>query len=143
MAHALNELGIAATRGNDLTTKELTHLMDYIATHPDAQVLFRASDMILFTDSDAAYLVAQQARSHAAEFFYLGEKKWKSIKWPSPRPHKTNTDSHGICSGGRMWGTVYEFTGSSANETNLGRTRPQTAPNTITHRQQYGMRNNE
>ena len=47
MSQALNDLGIAATQGNDLTKKELQQLMYYVAINPDARVIFRASDMIL------------------------------------------------------------------------------------------------
>ena len=72
MLHALNELCIAATKGNNATVKALDHFMNYCATHPDAEIIYRRSDMILQIDSDAAYLVAPKARSRAAGFFYLG-----------------------------------------------------------------------
>ena len=74
MAHALNEARIIATPGNDLTAKELTILVDYIVTYPDAQLMFCASDMIMIVDSDAAHLVMSQARSRASGFFCLGNK---------------------------------------------------------------------
>ena len=40
--------------------------MDYLHTHPDAVVQFHASNMILYIESDAAYLVLPQARSCVA-----------------------------------------------------------------------------
>ena len=45
--------------------------MDYLHTHPDAVVRFHASDMILYIESDAAYLVLPKARSCVARIFYL------------------------------------------------------------------------
>ena len=45
--------------------------MDYLHTHPDAVIRFHASDMIIYIESDAAYLVLPQARSRVASIFYL------------------------------------------------------------------------
>ena len=45
--------------------------MDYLHTQPDAVVRFHASDMILYTESDAAYLLLPQACSCVASIFYL------------------------------------------------------------------------
>ena len=41
--------------------------------------LYVASDMILFIDSNAAYLVEPEAKSRAGGFFYLGNKDGKLI----------------------------------------------------------------
>ena len=45
--------------------------MDYHHTHPDAVVRFHASDMILYIESDATYLVLPKAHSRVASIFYL------------------------------------------------------------------------
>ena len=45
--------------------------MDYLHTHPDAVIRLHASNMILYIESDAAYLVLPQARSCVARIFYL------------------------------------------------------------------------
>ena len=45
--------------------------MDYFHTHPNAVVRFHARNMILYIESDAAYLVLPQAHSHVASIFYL------------------------------------------------------------------------
>ena len=45
--------------------------MDYLHTHPDAVIQFHASDMILYIETDAAYLVLPQARSRVSSIFYL------------------------------------------------------------------------
>ena len=77
MLHALNELCIAATKGTEETVKALVHFLNYCATNPDAEIIYRASDMILSVDSDAAYLIAPQARSRASGYHYLGNKDGK------------------------------------------------------------------
>ena len=70
--HAINDLCIAAATATDETQEALDILMDYLATHPDAKVIFRASDMQLLIDSDASYLTAPKARSRAGGYHYLG-----------------------------------------------------------------------
>ena len=82
MMHAINELCIAATEGTVATAKALTHFLNYCATNPEAEIIYRASDMILTIDSDAAYLVAKKARSRAAGYFYLGNKDGKLFNGP-------------------------------------------------------------
>ena len=61
MQHPLNGIAIATTNGTEETKKAIEHFLNYCATHPGAEILFRASDMILMGDSDGAYLVAPQA----------------------------------------------------------------------------------
>ena len=41
-------------------------------THPDAKIRYRVSDMILKVHSNASYLSAPKARSHAGGYFFLG-----------------------------------------------------------------------
>ena len=48
-------------------------LLNYAHCNPDAEILYRASDMILHTHSDAAYLVAPEARLPAGGYHFLGD----------------------------------------------------------------------
>eukprot|EP00957_Ditylum_brightwellii_P195353 14884204-Ditylum_brightwellii.AAC.1 len=53
-------------------TEEACHqMLDYVATHPNAAVQFLASNVILTVHLDASYLSESNARSRAAEHFYL------------------------------------------------------------------------
>jgi hypothetical protein len=72
MMHVLNEICIAATKGTATTAKSLAHFLNYCASNPTAEIIYRKSDRMLTIDSDAAYLVAANARSRAAGYFYLG-----------------------------------------------------------------------
>ena len=45
--------------------------MDYAANYLNVFVRFHASDMILYIDTDAAYLVLPKARSRLAGYFYI------------------------------------------------------------------------
>ena len=75
MLHALNDLATRTHNGTQETMTALTHFLNYCATNPDSVVTHRASDMILHNHSDAAYLVASEARSRAGGFTYLGNNK--------------------------------------------------------------------
>jgi hypothetical protein len=74
MQHALNELCIAATKGTQETQEALEYFLNYCATHPEAEIIYRASDMILSVNSDAAtaYQVAPKSKSRASGYHYLG-----------------------------------------------------------------------
>ena len=75
--HALNEINIEATKATKRTREAVNHFVDYCTTHPEAQIIYRASDMQLHIESDAAYLVAPKGRSRAGGYFYLGNKDGK------------------------------------------------------------------
>ena len=47
-------------------------LLDYLTTHPDATIWFRASDMILNVHLDASYLSETKAHSRACGHFFIG-----------------------------------------------------------------------
>ena len=63
MLHSLNELAARQADGTQQTNQAMLHFLNYAATHPNAEKVYRSSDMILSVDSDAAYLVAPKARS--------------------------------------------------------------------------------
>ena len=65
--------------GTERKKKALKHFLYYCYDNPDAVKLYVASDMILFVDSNAAYLVEPEAKSRAGRFFYLENKDGKSI----------------------------------------------------------------
>ena len=80
--HALNEINIESTKATEKTREAVNHFLDYCATNPDAQIIYRASDMQLHINSDAAYLVAPKARSRAGGYHYLGNKDGKLFNGP-------------------------------------------------------------
>ena len=45
--------------------------LDYAATHPDAIIMYRASNMILAAHSDTSYLSELKARSRAGGHFFM------------------------------------------------------------------------
>ena len=82
-------------------------LLDYLATHPDATIRFRASDMILNVHSDASYLSEMKAHSLVCGHFFMG--------W-SPKdgdPIKLNGAFFTLC-------TILRFVVASAAEAEIG-----------------------
>ena len=69
MLHALNCLVTLVNNGTQQMMKALCHFLDYCYNYPDAVKLYVASDMILFIDSNVAYLVENGAKSRVAGFF--------------------------------------------------------------------------
>ena len=71
MLPGLNQISTKQSKPTQTTRKNVDHLLNYVATHPNAVLRYHASDMVLHVDSDAAYLVLPQARSRIAGHYYL------------------------------------------------------------------------
>jgi hypothetical protein len=84
MLVALGSLASAQTKGTEATAQAVTQLLNYCATHPDAVLQYRKSDMHLWTHSDASYLSESEARSRVASFFYLSDKPDDVTAAPAP-----------------------------------------------------------
>jgi hypothetical protein len=70
----LGTLASEQTKATELTMRRVTHLLNYCATHPDAKVRFKRSDMVLHVESDASYLCLPKSKSRVAGYFYMGEQ---------------------------------------------------------------------
>ncbi len=55
---ALSEISSQQAALTENTMKRINHFLDYMWSHPDAVIRYRASDMILNVHSDASYLSA-------------------------------------------------------------------------------------
>jgi len=69
---ALSSIASEQTRGTTNMMAKAKQLLDYLATHPDATIRFRASDMILNVHLDASYLLETKAHSRACGHFFIG-----------------------------------------------------------------------
>ncbi len=56
----------------EYTMESIDQFLDYMWTHSDAIIWYRASDMILNVHSDAMYLSAPKACSLTGGYFFLG-----------------------------------------------------------------------
>ena len=59
---AINNIGTSQAKPTKKTNDQVIMLMDYLFNHPDEKIRYHASDMQLYIDSDADYLVAPQAK---------------------------------------------------------------------------------
>ena len=78
-----------------------------MATHPNAVIRFRASDMILNVHSDALYLSAGRAHSQSGGYFFLGSLP------EANRPIHPNGNIHITCA-------ILKLVAASAAEAKLG-----------------------
>ena len=69
---ALSTIAGEQAKATEHTESTVEQLLDYLATHPDATIRFRASDMVLNIHSDASYLSEKKARSRACGHYFLG-----------------------------------------------------------------------
>ena len=98
---ALSTIASEQTKGMERTLEKAYQVLDYLATHPNAVVQFRASDMVMNIHSEP------NARSRACGHFFMGSL---------PRngdPIKLNGAFHMLCS-------ILRFVVVSAAEAELG-----------------------
>ena len=94
MLVAINEIAAVQSKPTQETLNKIQMLLDYVATYPNTIQRFHKSDMVLHVDSDAAYLVQQNARSRIAGTYILSSQPTSTLH-PSVRQH--NTPIHVEC----------------------------------------------
>jgi hypothetical protein len=104
---ALSDIACQSAKPTERTKQRVDQFLDYMWTHPDAKIRYRASDMILNVHFDASYLSAPKARSRAGGYFFLG-----SIP-VNGDPIKLNGAVHITC-------TILKLVAASAAEAELG-----------------------
>ncbi len=65
----LSTIANEQTKGMERTLEKAYQVLDYLATHPNAVVRFRASDMVMNIHSDTSYLSEPKARSRTVAIF--------------------------------------------------------------------------
>ena len=71
MLPALSSIATQQANPTQRTLEKVRFFLDYAATHPDAIVTYRPSDMVLVGHSDASYLSESKARSRAGGHFFM------------------------------------------------------------------------
>ena len=68
---ALNKLATEQAQPTARTKKDITKLLNYLSTYPNAVIQYVVGPMQLKVESDASYLVLKEAKSRVAGNFYL------------------------------------------------------------------------
>ena len=76
---ALSTIASEQSAATSNTAKNITQLLNYLATNPDATIRYTRSDMVLWVHSDAFYLSFPKAQSRAGGMHFLSNKP------PSPQ----------------------------------------------------------
>ena len=69
----LNNIAAEQSRATTDTEKQIHKLLNYVTTHNNASIIYKASDTILKIHSDASYLSASNSISRAGEYFNMGK----------------------------------------------------------------------
>jgi len=80
---ALGTLATQQSQGTQATMEALMQLLNYCTTHPDASICYHASNIVVWTHSNASYLSAPKGRSHAAGYYF-------SAPASTPHPQTSN-----------------------------------------------------
>ena len=107
MLMALSTIASEQMTGTEQRMEKALQVLDYLATHPNATVKFRASNMVMNIHSDASYLTEPKARSRTCGLFFMG---WTP---KDNKPIKLNGAFHTLCS-------ILRFVVASAAEAKLG-----------------------
>ena len=76
---AVNEISTLQAKPTSYTKEECQQLIDYIVTHRNAYIRYHASNMVLWTDSNAAYLVMPNARSCISGYYQCNKHPTKGL----------------------------------------------------------------
>jgi len=71
MLVALSAIASEQASPTEATLTKAKYFLDYAATHPDAILTYKRSDMVLAIHSDASYLTEPKARSRVGGHFFL------------------------------------------------------------------------
>ena len=82
MLVTLGNLSTQQSKPTESLWDDITWFLKYAASHPDANICFSTSDMILYIASDASYLSETQLRSRVGGIFYLSSKLPKHNQAP-------------------------------------------------------------
>jgi hypothetical protein len=103
---SINVLASEQSRATEDTSDKVIKLLNYCHTHPETNIRYHASDMILYIHSDASYLSEIEVNSRAGGFFYMGSS--------------TNTDKKLTNGAILIISTVLKHVMSSAAEAEIG-----------------------
>ena len=79
MAATMSFIAARQSKGTENLEKEVKQFLHYCPSHPNADVRFVASDMMLALHSDASYLSDPESKSRAAGHFFLGKQNNESF----------------------------------------------------------------
>ena len=80
----LSSISTEQAAPTERTNDDVTQLLDFLHTHPNATLRFYKSDMVLHVHSDASYLSEPKARSRLGGHFFLSSAPIDPNRVPAP-----------------------------------------------------------
>ena len=84
MLKAIGSLATQQAQPSKATMKGIVKVLSYAAAHPDAQIQHRASNMVLWIDSNASNLSEAKSRSTSAGYHFLSDRPADPARPPQP-----------------------------------------------------------
>ena len=72
---AFNEIGSQQPKWTQATNHDVNILMNYLYKYFNAKLRYYKSNMQLYIDSNAAYLVAPEAKNRVAGYYHISDKQ--------------------------------------------------------------------
>ena len=95
MLTALGSIAAQQSKGTKKKYANTLWLLKYAATHPNSNIRYTESNMILYIHSDASYLSKPQSCSRAGGHYFLSDKHPDMTKPPTNHP-RLNGPIHSI-----------------------------------------------
>jgi hypothetical protein len=95
---ALGSIATQQANCTEKTMKAITHLLNYVATHPERMIRFKRSDMQLKIATDSSYLSETKSRSHDGGYHYLSNLRPARLILPEDPLPMMNGPVHVHCS---------------------------------------------
>ena len=76
-------------------------ILDYFNTYTSEKIIFHASDIVMWVDSDADFLIKQKAKIHITGFYHMithPTRKTPTIKWINTCSVQDNITGSGFSS---------------------------------------------
>jgi hypothetical protein len=71
LSTTLSSIAACQANGTTAVSKSCQQLLNYVDTHPNSSIRYKACDMILAVHTNASYLLEQNGKSRASAHFYL------------------------------------------------------------------------
>ncbi len=76
---ALSAIAACQSNGTRAVADACHHLLDYVPTHPNAGIQYKACNMVLAVHTDVSYLSEPGGKSQAAGHFYLSNHNYEDF----------------------------------------------------------------
>jgi hypothetical protein len=141
MLTTLSSIASTQAEPTEETMSNIHFFLDYAATHQDAIITYRASDMVLIVHSNASYLSEPKAQSRAGGHFFMSSNtKGPREQWRCTQHCPAHQGCDVVGSRSQTWSALHQRVQGGTPEPTSQRNGPSTTAHAYANRQQHGTR---